>query len=80
MDSVNAATDAMATASDQMKIEQCEGEMVDKALEGNYEAAVAAAEALGCSREPEINVCPAGKAWRSKGEPLVARVQELAVR
>jgi hypothetical protein len=80
MDSVDSTTGAMRAASDQMKIEQCEGEMVDKALEGNYVAAVAATDALLCSREPEISVCPAGKAWRSEGEPIVARVWELAER
>ena len=80
MESVGSATDAMAAATGQMKIEQCQGEIVSKSLEGNYEAAVAAAEALCCSREAEMKVCPAGETWRSEGEPIVAKVEILSMR
>ena len=80
MESIRSATDAMTAATDQMKIEQCQGEIVSQAAEGNYEAAVASAKALICSREAEMKVCPAGETWRSEGEPIVANVEELSKR
>lgn len=80
MENVNSATDAMVAATEQMKIEQCEGEAVDQALIGNLEAALAAAHALVCSYDMEVVVCPAGDEWRSKGEPIVAKVGELSKR
>jgi len=81
MGNVDTATAAMSAATDEMKIEQCEGEIVDQALMGNYEAALAAAEAqINCSGNAEIVVCPAGDMWRSNGEPIVAKVEELSAR
>ena len=79
MDTVNAKTDAMVAATEQMKIEQCEGEIVTKALEGNYEAALAAAQAQVCANDYEAP-CKAGDTWQSRGEQLVAEVEALSAR
>lgn len=79
MDEVNAKTDAMVAATEQMKIEQCEGEIVTKALEGNYEAALPAAQAQVCANDYEAP-CKAGDTWRSKGQQIVADVEALSAR
>lgn len=79
MENVNSKTDAMVAATEQMKIEQCEGEIVTKTLEGNYEAALAAAQAQVCSNDYEAP-CKAGDTWRSKGEQIVADVEALSAR
>ena len=80
MESVGSAMDAMTAATDQMKIEQCQGEIVSLTAEGSLYAAYGSAEALGCSREAEMKVCPAGETWRSEGEPIVAKVEILSMR
>ena len=46
MESVDAATDAMTAATDQMEIQQCQGEIVSQPAVGNLEAAIAAARSV----------------------------------
>jgi hypothetical protein len=79
MDAVNSATAAMKAATDQMEIEQCKGEIVTKTAEGNYEAALAAAQAQVCSNDFK-GFCKAGDTWQSKGEQIVADVEALSAR
>jgi hypothetical protein len=80
MDSVDSTFDAMTAATDQMKIEQCEGDIVLRTAEGNFEASLLVSEALVCSREAEIRACPAGEKWQTKGAPIVAEVESLSAR
>lgn len=75
---VTQVTDAMTSATDQMDIEGCTGEVVDLALDGNYRAVLASTKLITCSSDDPF-VCgeQAGDLWKKQGFPLLAKVRAL---